>query len=256
MVRYLSLLLFTFFSCSKDGIDNNIDLDKSVEPFHGTYILKDMDCGGVDLQYLTIDINGILFFDYLGDECDDTVSCYQAESFELMDSSTDTILKFDNEDSEIINGLFHILSDSSVVVTYEEANGSVELNWEKIADTVSTFIPVCDQQYEDTKDLADVVIYAVSNEGDLLWKTYLHEGIWDLGTSITSLSNGGYIVYGLFDAFEYGVRTYRVYHLGVVIMKYWKRKMVTLQLLVVFMGRSHCWIIILEVLLNKKSMMG
>ena len=43
-----------------------------------------------------------------------------------------------------------------------------------------------------------MVIYAVSNEGDLLWKTYLHEGIWDLGTSITSLSDGGYIVYGLF----------------------------------------------------------
>ena len=37
-----------------------------------------------------------------------------------------------------------------------------------------------------------------------MWKTYLHEGIWDLGTSITSLSDGGYIVYGLFDAFEYG----------------------------------------------------
>ena len=194
MTKHLVLLLlFTFFSCSKDGIDNNIDLDTSVEPFHGTYLLKDMDCGGVDLQYLTIDINGISFFDYLGDECDDTVSCYQAESFELMNSSIDTILEFDNE---IINGLLHIVSDSSLLITYEETNGGIELNWEKIADTVSTFIPLCDQQYEDTKDLADVVIYAVSDEGDLLWKTYLHEGIWDLGTSITSLSEGRYIVYG------------------------------------------------------------
>ena len=204
MTKHLTLLLFIFFSCSKDGINNNIDSDKSIEPFHGTYLLKDMDCGGVDLQYLTIDINGISFFDYLGDECDDTVSCYQTESFELMDSSIDTILEFDNENNEIINGILHIVSDTSILITYEETNGSVEFNWEKISDTVSTFIPLCDQQYEDTKDLADVVIYAVSDEGDLLWKTYLHEGIWDLGTSITSLSDGGYIVYGLFDAFEYG----------------------------------------------------
>ena len=47
------LIIFIFsFSCSNDGINNNIDLDKSVEPFHGTYLLKDMNCGGVDLQHL------------------------------------------------------------------------------------------------------------------------------------------------------------------------------------------------------------
>ena len=40
MVRYLSLLLFTFFSCSENGIDNNIDLDKSVELYEKGMVLK------------------------------------------------------------------------------------------------------------------------------------------------------------------------------------------------------------------------
>jgi hypothetical protein len=44
-----------------------------------------------------------------------------------------------------------------------------------------------------------MMVYAVSDNGELLWKNYLHEGIWDLGSSITSLSDGGYMVYGIFD---------------------------------------------------------
>ena len=204
MTKHLTIVLFIFISCSKDGNSNNSYSDKAVEPFHGTYLLGDMDCGGADIQYLTIDIDGVSFFDYLGDECDDTVDCYASQSFELVESSIDTILEISNEDSEIINGFLHILSDSSVLVTYDGTNGSAEFHWEKISDTISSFTPLCDQQYENTKDLTDIVIYAVSDEGDLLWKTYLHEGIWDLGTSITILSDGGYLVYGLFDAFEYG----------------------------------------------------
>ena len=42
-----------------------------------------------------------------------------------MDSSIDTILEFDNEDNEIINGILHIVSDTSILITYEETNGSV-----------------------------------------------------------------------------------------------------------------------------------
>ena len=60
------------------------------------------------------------------------------------------------------------------------------------------------QEYENTKDIVDIIAYAVSDEGDLLWETYLHEGIWDIGTSITQLSDGGYIIYGLFDAVNWG----------------------------------------------------
>ena len=198
------IIIICLITCFKD--ENNSVHSPFIEEklYYGTYLLKDMDCSGYDIQYLTIDVNGISFYDYLGDECDDTVDCYLFQSFELMETPTDSILDILNEDSEIINGLLHIVSDSSTLVTYEGINGMVELHWGKIVDTINSFIPLCNQQYENTKNLADMVIYAVSNEGDLLWKTYLHGSIWDLGTSITSLSDGGYLVYGLFDAFEYG----------------------------------------------------
>ena len=65
--------------------------DIETEPHYGTYLLKDFDCSGYDIQYLTIDENGISFFDYLGDLCDDTVNCYSSQSFELIESSLDTI---------------------------------------------------------------------------------------------------------------------------------------------------------------------
>jgi len=48
------------------------------------------------------------------------------------------------------------------------------------------------------------MVYAVSDNGDLLWKNYIHGGIWDLGSSVTPLSDGGYMVYGLFDAVNWG----------------------------------------------------
>ena len=178
--------------------------DIETEPYYGSYLFKDFDCSGYDIQYLTIDINGISFFDYLGDLCDDKVNCYSSQSFELIESSVDTILIISNEDSEISNGLVHIVSDSSILVSYDGINESVEHSWEKIKDKIYSFTPLCDQEYENTKDLADMMVYAVSDNGDLLWKNYLHEGIWDLGSSITQLTDGGYMVYGLFDAVNWG----------------------------------------------------
>ena len=47
-------------------------------------------------------------------------------------------------------------------------------------------------------------MYAVSDGGDILWESYLHEGAWDIGASITPLIDGGYMVFGQFDAIEWG----------------------------------------------------
>ena len=199
------LIIFTYFiSCSKDGNSSMNSPDIETEPYYGSYLFKDFDCSGSDIQYLIIDRDGMSVFDYLGDSCDDTVNCYSSQSFELIESSVDTILIISNEDSEISNGLVHIVSDSSILVSYDGINESVEHSWEKIKDKIYSFTPLCDQEYENTKDLADMMVYAVSDNGDLLWKNYLHEGIWDLGSSITQLTDGGYMVYGLFDAVNWG----------------------------------------------------
>ena len=196
---------FTYFiSCSKDGSGSVNSPDIETEPYYGSYLFKDFDCSGSDIQYLIIDRDGMSVFDYLGDSCDDTVNCYSSQSFELIESSVDTILIISNEDSEISNGLVHIVSDSSILVSYNGINETIEHSWEKIKDKIYSFTPLCDQEYENTKDIVDIIAYAVSNEGDLLWETYLHEGIWDVGTSITQLSDGGYMVYGLFDAVNWG----------------------------------------------------
>ena len=199
------LIIFTYFiSCSKDENISVNSPDIEIGPYDGTYLLKDKDCSGEDIQYLTIYDNKISIFDYLGDICDDTVNCYSSDVFTLIESSEDTILNIADEDDEILNGYLHIVSDTLISVYYDTVVQSEKNDWEKIGDEIYSFSPLCDQKYYNTKDLTDIVIYAVSNEGDLLWKTYLHEGIWDLGTSITNLSDGGYLVYGLFDAFEYG----------------------------------------------------
>ena len=77
--KTVSLLIFfiVFLSCSKD--EKNISVNAPVielETYFGTYLFKDRECSGYDIQYLTIDENGISFFDYLGDLCDNTNNCY------------------------------------------------------------------------------------------------------------------------------------------------------------------------------------
>ena len=153
---------------------------------------------------MTIDVNGNSIFDYLGDSCDDTVECYLVESFDITKSSIDTIFNFSGENVNVSNGSVHIISDSLIVISYDQDNERVEYSWGKIEDEIYSFTPLCDQEYENTKDVADMMVYAVSDNGDLLWENYLHEGIWDLGSSITQLTDGGYMVYGLFDAVNWG----------------------------------------------------
>ena len=199
------LIIITFFiSCSKDENTSVTSPNTEIQPYYGTYLYTDNDCSGYDIQYLTIDINGISFFDYLGDSCDDTVECYLVESFDITESSIDTVLDFSSENVNISNGTIHIVSDSLILISYDQDNERVEHSWEKIEDEIYSFTPLCDQEYENTKDIVDIIAYAVSDEGNLLWETYLHEGIWDVGTSITQLSDGGYMVYGLFDAINWG----------------------------------------------------
>ena len=198
------IILTYIISCSKDGNASMNHLDIEKESYYGTYLFKDSNCSGYDIQYLTIDESGISFFDYLGDFCDDTVNCYSAKSFELMKSSIDTILNISIENDEMSNGFIHIVSDSSILVSYVGINDSVEHSWEKIKDKIYSFTPLCDQEYVNTKDLVDMMVYAVDDEGDLLWESYLHEGIWEVGNSVTPLSDGGYIVFGLFDAVNWG----------------------------------------------------
>lgn len=204
MTKHLTLLLFIFISCSKDNSTGAASPVNEIQPYYGTYLLTDKDCSGNDIQYLTIDINGVSFFDYLGDACDDTVECYLVESFDITESSIDTVLYFSSENVSISNGTIHIVSDSLILISYDQDNETVEHSWGKIEAEIYSFAPLCDQEYENTKDVVDIIAYAVSDEGNLLWEVYLDEGIWDIGTSITQLSDGGYMIYGLFDAVNWG----------------------------------------------------
>ena len=174
-ISFLIIIAF-FISCSKDGNTSVTSPDTEIQPYYGTYLYKDNDCSGYDIQYLTIDINGISFFDYLGDSCDDTVECYLVESFDITESSIDTVLDFFAENVNISNGTVHIVSDSLILISYDQDNERVEHSWEKIEDEIYSFTPLCDQEYENTKDIVDIIAYAVSDEGNLLWETYLHEG--------------------------------------------------------------------------------
>jgi len=199
------LIIFTYFiSCSKDENISVNSPDIEIEPYDGTYLLKDKDCSGEDIQYLTIYNNKISIFDYLGDICDDTVNCYSSDVFALIESSEDTILNIADEDDEIVNGSLHIVSDTLISVYYDTVDQSEKNDWEKIGDEIYSFSPLCDQKYDNTKDIVDMMIYAVSDEGDLLWKNYIHSGIWDLGSAITTTQDGGYLIIGELDAIEWG----------------------------------------------------
>ncbi len=201
---YPALCFTLLVTCSDDSNKTVNSINTEAKSYYGSYIYKDEDCSSYDIQYLTIDVNGISFFDYLGDFCDDTVECYLVESFDITETSLDTVLNFSGENFNVSNGVVHIVSDSLIVVSYDQDNERVEQSWGKIEDEIYSFTPLCDQEYENTKDIVDIAAYAVSDIGDLLWETYFHEGIWDIGTSITQLFDGGYMIYGLFDAVNRG----------------------------------------------------
>ena len=172
--------------------------------YFGTYLYEDDDCSGYDIQYATLDNEGITFFDYLGDNCDDTVGCYATYAYELSEITQDSFLLLPEIGNPIVDGIINIDSDTLMTLTYTTDNSTNEYIWGKFSDNVHSFSPSCDQKYGYTKDLSDMMIYAVSNDGSLLWKQYLHGGIWDLATSVAPLSDGGYMVYGIFDAIEWG----------------------------------------------------
>ncbi|MBT4370549.1 MAG: hypothetical protein HOD18_08350, partial [Candidatus Marinimicrobia bacterium] len=79
MTKYFVLVfsfLFILITCTEDTADPQSDVVPIDLPsYYGTYLYNDDDCGGSDIQYLTIDIDGVSIFDFLGDSCDDTVSC-------------------------------------------------------------------------------------------------------------------------------------------------------------------------------------
>ena len=123
---------FTYsLSCSKVGSGSVNSSDAEIQPYFGTYLLQDVDCSGSDIQYLKIDIDGVSIFDFLGDSCDDTVSCYSIKDFDISESSIDTILNISNEDSDISNGLVQIISDSLLVVSYDYSNEYLKFEREK-----------------------------------------------------------------------------------------------------------------------------
>ena len=199
------IIMFFFISCTDDTADPpSVMPDIELPMYYGTYLFNDVECGGADIQYSTIDENGITFFDFLGDNCDDTVSCYATNTYELAELSPDTFLIVSEEGSIITNGEIYLDGDSAITLTYEGNNGTVEYSWEKIKDEIFSFTPACDQEYGYNKDIADIMVYAVDDNSVLLWKNYLHGGIWDLGSSITPLQDGGYMVLGIFDGIEWG----------------------------------------------------
>ena len=202
---FVFIIILFFITCTDDTADPpSVMPDIELPMYYGTYLFNDVECGGADIQYSTIDENGITFFDFLGDNCDDTVSCYATNTYELAELSPDTFLIVSEEGSIITNGEIYLDGDSAITLTYEGNNGTVEYSWEKIKDDIFSFTPACDQEYGYNKDIADIMVYAVDDNSVLLWKNYIHGGIWDLGSSVTPLQDGGYMVFGIFDGIEWG----------------------------------------------------
>ena len=195
------LLLIT---CSDDAVDQQTNfVEIEIPEYYGTYLYNDNDCGGSDIQYATISDDGITFFDFLGDNCDDTVSCYFQDFYELTEVTSDTFLIITHEGSNITNGEVYLTGDSVITVSFDGITGHETYTWGKIKDDIYSFTPVCDQAYGYTKDAADMMIYAVSDGGDLLWKNYIHGGIWDLASSVTPMHSGGFMVLGAFHSDEH-----------------------------------------------------
>ena len=197
----VSVFLIT---CSDESSETMVSSTSEILPYFGTYLYEDGQCSGSDIQYATIDEGGVSFYDFLGDNCDDTVGCYLAHFYELMEHSEDTLLIMADGDSELNNGMIVLESDSLIIVSYDGSSGPQEHSWKKIKDDIYSFTPLCDQDYQNTKDIADILVYAVSDNGDLLWKNYIHGGIWDLGSSVTPTQDGGYLILGELNGVSYG----------------------------------------------------
>ena len=128
------VFFFMIFSCSKSPIKSEkSDLQNQSSPFFGTYLYTDNECGGQDIQYATINVEGITFYDLLSDACDDTVECYTKDSYELSETSEDTFLITLDIDNGLQYAELHIQNDTAFTITYPSSNGTIKsYNWEKI----------------------------------------------------------------------------------------------------------------------------
>jgi hypothetical protein len=115
------------------------------------------------------------------------------------DFSSYTLYQSENTD---MSNKIEVFVSNNIEDTTTSINIDAELNLYYRVEVRDSFGLTSDSwiQTGSTMNIADMMVYAVSNDGDLLWKNYLHGGIWDLGSSVTPLSDGGYMVYGLFDA--------------------------------------------------------
>ena len=166
-VLYLFVISLFLWSCSYDSIEQKSEY---YSIHFGTYLYQDEDCSGDDIQYATFDSKGITFFDYLGDNCDDTTECYSMDTYELTEITQDSFLIVLDNVNTIPDGLININEDSTMVVSYSRDSGPEEYKWDKISEDILSFTPTCEEEYPYTKDIADMLVYAVSDGGDLLWK--------------------------------------------------------------------------------------
>ena len=149
--KHLTFLitLLLLFSCSENDPSGENENDSLVSfPYYGTYLYEDNDCGGQDIQYATIDMDGIVFFDLLSDGCDDTVECYLRNAYNIAQLSPDTLLVTSLDDNTDIFGELYLQGDTMFTLTYEANNGLVvQYEWEKIKDDIYSFDPICDREY-------------------------------------------------------------------------------------------------------------
>ena len=94
MIRILFFTIASVFliTCSDDSGKVTVNPNIEIKPYFGTYLYEDSQCSGADIQYVTIDESGVSFFDFLGDNCDDTTDCYSFDLYEIVEVSSDTLL--------------------------------------------------------------------------------------------------------------------------------------------------------------------
>ena len=106
---FVFIIILFFSTCTDDTADPpSVMPDIELPMYYGTYLFNDVECGGADIQYSTIDENGITFFDFLGDGGDDTVACYATNTYELAELSPDTFLIVSEVGSIITNGEIYL----------------------------------------------------------------------------------------------------------------------------------------------------
>ena len=105
------IILGLIVSCSEQSEDTLVPSSGISLIYHGTYLYQDTQCSGGDIQYATINDDGVTFYDYLGDSCDDTVECYSKHAYEISDRSVDNIMSLKNYYAHENNAWFWTLTN-------------------------------------------------------------------------------------------------------------------------------------------------